>query len=100
MTAEELLSSIDQPAPPDGLDVPLRGLWHAARGEWDEAHVLVQDDPSPDAAWVHAHLHRVEGDLSNAGYWYGRAGRRMPSESIEQERATIAEALLAEADGD
>jgi hypothetical protein len=44
-------------------------------GDWNAAHELVQDDPSPEAAWMHAHLHRVEGDLANAGYWYRRADR-------------------------
>ena len=58
-------------------------------GDWDGAHALVQDDPSPEAAWVHAHLHRVEGDLSNARYWYRRAGRPEATESLEAERARL-----------
>jgi hypothetical protein len=69
-----------------------------AVGDWDGAHKLVQDDPSPEAAWVHAHLHRVEGDLSNAGYWYRRAGKPQASNSLEDERQEIAEAL-SEAQG-
>ena len=46
----------------------------------------MQDDPSPEAAWVHAHLHRVEGDLSNAGYWYRRAGKPQVTDDLEEER--------------
>jgi hypothetical protein len=62
-------------------------------GDWDGAHAIVQDDPSPDAAWVHAHLHRVEGDLGNTAYWYRRAGRAVASGNLDAERRTIAEAL-------
>ena len=71
----------------------LKALELLAAGDWEGAHVLVQDDPSPEAAWVHAHLHRVEGDMSNAGYWYRRAGRPPASNSLEDERRTIASAL-------
>jgi hypothetical protein len=93
-TAEELLDSTSQDLPPAGLNAPLRGLWHAARGEWDRAHEIVQDDDSADAAWVHAHLHRIEGDLDNAGYWYGQARRPVSRLSLEEERAAIARELL------
>ena len=58
-----------------GLTVPLRALWYAAKGNWKRAHELVQDDPSYEAAWIHAYLHRVEGDLGNARYWYHQAGK-------------------------
>ena len=66
-----------------------------AGGDWDGAHALVQDDSSPEAAWVHAHLHRVEGDLSNAAYWYRRAGRPVATGALDEERAEIAAALEA-----
>ncbi len=72
-------------------------LSRLAAGDWDGAHALVQDDPSADAAWVHAHLHRVEGDLSNAGYWYRRAGRPVATDSLEEERRAIQQALAGEA---
>jgi hypothetical protein len=78
---------------PRDVDGPLKGLWLAAKGEWDAAHVLVQDDPSREAAWVHAHLHRVEGDLDNAAYWYGMAGRPVSRAALEAERDEIAKAL-------
>lgn len=62
-------------------------------GDWDGAHALVQDDPSPEAAWVHAHLHRVEGDLANAAYWYRRAGRPVATGDLHEESQAIAHAL-------
>jgi len=80
------------------LPAPLLGLWREARGDWDGAHAAVQDDSSRDAAWVHAYLHRKEGDLSNAGYWYARARRPEFRGSLETEWAEIASALLAQRD--
>jgi hypothetical protein len=71
----------------------LRALSLVAAGDWEAAHDLVQDDPSPEAAWVHAHLHRAEGDLANAGYWYRRAGRPQAASSLEEERVAIEKAL-------
>ena len=94
MKFEEFNGSLDRSQPPDGLTVPLRGLWHCAKGDWDKSHILVQDDPGRDAAWVHAHLHRIEGDLDNARYWYNRAGRPMANDPIEAEREAMARALL------
>ena len=64
-----------------------------AGGEWDRAHRLVQNDASAEAAWVHAYLHRKEGDLANAGYWYGRAGRPVATTGLSQEWQEIAAAL-------
>lgn len=71
----------------------LKALSLAASGNWDGAHQIVQDDPSPEAAWVHAHLHRVEGDLSNAGYWYRRAGKPVATGDLGEERNAIEKAL-------
>ena len=84
-------------APPAGLSPPLKALWHAARGEWDAAHgIAQQQEGEPRHDWVHAHLHRVEGDLGNAGYWYRRAGKPMPQGDLDAERDAIVAALLAE----
>ncbi len=69
-------------------------LWHDARGDWARAHEIVQDLTSPDASWVHAYLHRREGDDSNARYWYGRAGRQACRLSLDDEWTQIAGALL------
>ena len=76
----------------------LLALWCEARGDWERAHALAQAEPDERAgAWVHAYLHRVEGDAGNAAYWYARAGRRAPAQgaSFTEERAAIAAALLA-----
>ncbi|ETX14436.1 hypothetical protein OCH239_02400 [Roseivivax halodurans JCM 10272] len=62
-------------------------------GEWEAAHDIAQDDPGPEAAWLHAHLHRVEGDEGNAAYWYSRAGREKFPGTVEEERAALREAL-------
>lgn len=64
--------------PPAGASGALQALWHDARADWDAAHNAAQDDHSRDGSWVHAYLHRKEGDEGNAGYWYARAGRRAP----------------------
>jgi hypothetical protein len=72
---------------------PLRALRLLADGDWDGAHNIVQDDPSAEAAWVHAHLHRIEGDLSNAGYWYTRAGQPVAEGDLAAERVAIEAAL-------
>ena len=74
-------------------DGPIRALELCAQGEWDAAHAIVQDDPSLEAAWVHAHLHRVEGDPSNAAYWYSRAARPVCQGDLDAERAAITAAL-------
>ncbi len=76
-----------------GSDGLLQALKLAAAGDWDGAHRIVQDDPSAEAAWVHAHLHRVEGDLGNAGYWYRRAGKPVATGALDAEREAIAKAL-------
>jgi hypothetical protein len=86
--------SLSRSAPPARLRPALQGLWWAAKGEWDRAHTLVQDEESTEAAWVHAYLHRVEGDLPNAGYWYRRAGRASASGSLDEEWQAIAADLL------
>jgi hypothetical protein len=79
------------------LSAPLRALREEAAGRWDAAHRTVQDDHSPEAAWVHAYLHRREGDLANAGYWYARAGRPRFQGSLEAEWEHIVRTLLEEA---
>ena len=88
--------SLDGAAPPTGLSKPLQALWQEAKGAWDEAHSLAQEDKGPAGAWVHAYLHRVEGDLRNAGYWYRRAGRPASEQALREEWRAIATALLAE----
>lgn len=82
-------------APPAGATELEQALWHDARGDWERAHACAQEVHDRDGSWVHAYLHRKEGDLGNAGYWYARAGRPMPPPSValEAEWAQIARAL-------
>jgi hypothetical protein len=88
-------ASLSDAAPAPGLEPPLAALWWAAKGHWDEAHKIVQDEASADAAWVHAYLHRVEGDLGNAGYWYRQAGHPVATGPLETEWEQITSALIA-----
>jgi|SRR5215470_7559952 len=86
-------ATLSNAAPAAGLAPPLAALWWAAKGDWDAAHKIVQDESTSDAAWVHAYLHRVGGDLSNAGYWYRQAGKPVAKDSLEAEWQRIADAL-------
>jgi len=95
MTLAEFQASQNQSTPPSGLPPALRALWFDAKGEWDKAHELAQEDNGPSGDWVHAYLHRKEGDTSNARYWYVRAGKPVYSGSLEEEWTAISEALLA-----
>ena len=90
----EFKASLSGAAPAPQLDAPLAALWWAAKGGWDQAHEIVQDEPTADAAWVHAYLHRVEGDSGNAGYWYRRGARPVAAGSLETEWERMVSALL------
>ncbi|MCA1436594.1 hypothetical protein I6F33_26985 [Bradyrhizobium sp. BRP20] len=90
----DFIASISGAAPAPDLNAPLAGLWWAAKGDWDRAHTIVQAESSREAAWVHAYLHRVEGDLGNAGYWYRQAGQPAAKDSLEAEWERIAATLL------
>jgi hypothetical protein len=96
MTFDDFRESLQRDGPPRALDHALTALWWDAKGDWRTAHESAQQDESPGAAWVHAYLHRKEGDLSNAAYWYGRAGKELPQYSLEHEWREITKALLAE----
>jgi hypothetical protein len=86
-------ASLSGIAPVPGLEPPLAALWWAAKGEWDKAHKIVMNEGTADAAWVHAYLHRVEGDLGNAGYWYRQASQPVAKDSLEAEWSRIVAAL-------
>lgn len=88
-------ASLDASAPPPDLSAALEALWWDAHGDWERAHERAMSDEGAEAAWVHAYLHRKEGDLSNAGHWYRRAGRAMPDGPLEAEWEAIAAALLS-----
>jgi hypothetical protein len=85
---------LEREAPPTGAAPALAALWWIRKGDWDRAHEIVMNDHSGDAAWVHALLHRIEGDQSNAGYWYRQAHRPTPTGTTDAEWEAIADALL------
>jgi hypothetical protein len=91
MTFSELQSLAKSPK---NLSPLLQAMWHEHQGEWEASHTLAQDVNTPDGSWVHAYLHRKEGDISNARYWYHQAGRQMPTISLEKEWEAIVTALL------
>ncbi|GAB4419243.1 MAG: hypothetical protein OHK0039_31490 [Bacteroidia bacterium] len=91
---EAFLQSLQGVEPPAGLSPALLALWHDGRGDWAQAHALVQDEPDRASAWVHAYLHRKEGDTWNADYWYRHAGRQRPQLSLEAEWQALVAALL------
>jgi hypothetical protein len=94
MTFDELeAAAASRTPPPAGAPPLVRALWHDATGDWDGAHRLAQDVESDQGAWVHAYLHRREGDIGNAHYWYRRAGRPPATGTLEDEWREIAAAL-------
>jgi hypothetical protein len=97
MNIDTFRQSLAASEPPPDLDRPLQGLWWDAKGEWDRAHARAQEEDTPESAWVHAYLHRKEGDLANAAYWYRRAGRPMPQDNLDAEWLTIVTELLSDA---
>jgi hypothetical protein len=93
MTFDEFKATLTQTSPPP-VGPLLTALWHDARGDWDAAHGVAQEVDDKAGAWVHAYLHRKEGDLGNAGYWYRRAGQPVATDSLEEEWTRIATVLL------
>ena len=97
MTLSVFKASLSSDTPPAEISKPLRALWEDARGNWETAHALAQDVPDESGAWVHAYLHRKEGDQANAAYWYRRARQPVAHDSLESEWQRIVTQLL---DGD
>jgi hypothetical protein len=94
MNLQEFRDSLRGDEPPRELSVALAGLWWDAKGDWTRAHESAQQDEGPAGAWVHAYLHRKEGDASNARYWYERAGKSPARTSLDEEWVEISRALL------
>jgi hypothetical protein len=97
MKLSEFKRSISETSPPPGLTPAIAALWWAAKDDWERAHALVMDEGGQDCAWIHAYLHRLEGDLGNARYWYGKAGKAPARGSSGAEWDSIAAVLLAAA---
>jgi hypothetical protein len=94
MTLEEFRDSLLHDDPPKELNLGITALWWDAKGDWTKAHESAQQDDGPASAWVHAYLHRKEGNTSNAAYWYQRAGKSASRKSLSEELSEIARALL------
>lgn len=95
MTLSEFRATLNGAAPDPAADLALQALWWVAKGDWDRAHACVQQaEGTPRCDWVHAHLHRLEGDGANAGYWYRRAGRASCAAPLDAEWDAIATGLL------
>jgi len=94
MSPSEFKRSLSGKNPPAGLSPALKALWWAGKDDWDKAHKIVMAEDDKESAWVHAYLHRVEGDLGNADYWYRQARRKAATGKLDAEWAAIAAALL------
>jgi len=95
MTLGDFEASLRGGIPPANVSALAQALWYERRGEWTRAHEITQDIDTDDASWVHAYLHRREGDLSNARYWYRAAGKAPATGSLDDEWRTIVATLLA-----
>jgi hypothetical protein len=94
MTLDDFRRSLTAAQPPAELTLALAGLWWDAKGDWTRAHESAQQDEGIEGSWVHAYLHRKEGDQGNAAYWYSRAGKPVCRESLDVEWLNIVRALL------
>jgi hypothetical protein len=94
MTFEEFNASLQHTAPPAQMSAVLQSLWHQGKGDWEASHNIAQDIHTNDGSWIHAHLHRAEGDLGNASYWYHRANKPVSKKSLSDEWEEIVRALL------
>ena len=94
MNLKDFKSSIASRRMPEKMSEELKAMWHDGAGEWDRAHDIAQEISGAEGSWVHAYLHRKEGDQSNASYWYSRAGQPVCKTSLDEEWADITTALL------
>lgn len=95
MTLADFNRTLSAGAPPENISPALLALWHDARGDWEAAHDIAQSVDDNSGAWVHAYLHRKEGDAANAAYWYRRARKPVATDALGAEWDRIASALLA-----
>lgn len=93
MDIDEKITSFLTTNPGEGNPY-LLALWYDAKGDWEKSHVIIQDIETKEAAYIHAYLHRKEGDIWNADYWYRRAGKSRPSISLEKEWRELVSSYL------
>lgn len=94
MNLAEFKQTLLRAQPPKALSPALKALWWDAKGNWDKAHDFAQQKDDSDGAWVHAYLHRKEGDLANAGYWYRQADKPVVTQPLKREWTMIVRRLL------
>ena len=94
MDLSSFKESLPGKEPPQNASVYLKALWYDAKGEWEKAHKLIQDVEDTNAAWIHAYLHRKEGDIGNADYWYRHAGKKRPAISLQKEWEEMVNAFI------
>ena len=97
MDLARFTNSLERDVPPEGLSLAAQALWWDAKGRWTQAHQCAQAQDDKHGAWVHAYLHRKEGDQANAAYWYRRAGNPPATTSLDEEWKQIARALIESA---
>lgn len=95
MTLHEFKATLSSNLPPNGISNLLEAMWYDGKGDWEASHNIAQDIHSKEGSWIHAYLHRKEGDDGNAGYWYARAGKKFPSIGLEEEWEEICSELLS-----
>lgn len=94
MTSAQFFASLDQSQPAAELSPYLKSLWYDGKGDWENAHRIIQDIEDSTAAWIHGYLHRKEGDNGNAAYWYRKANKKISLLSLEEEWKEIVIALI------
>ena len=95
MNLSDFKKSLQQENPPNGMAPLLLALWHDAKGNWEQSHDIVSEIETKDASMIHAYLHRKEGDIWNADYWYRRAGTKRPDISLEDEWEYLVSRFIA-----
>ena len=95
MNLESFIASVVADDPPAGLSPYLLSLWYDAKGDWNKAHDIIQDEENKNGSWIHAYLHRKEGDIWNADYWYRKAGKTRPAHSLDDEWKEIVSGMLS-----
>ncbi|HRI80466.1 MAG TPA: hypothetical protein PLR06_13115 [Cyclobacteriaceae bacterium] len=96
MTLQQFTETTTTSRPPENISPLLEAMWYDAQGDWSKAHEVAQQIETPNGAWIHAFLHRKEGDVSNAGYWYRMAGKSFPNQTLKEEWGEIVSFLLRE----
>jgi hypothetical protein len=94
MNIADFVKSLSLDSPPTNISEELQALWYDGKGNWNKAHDIAQDIYNDNGSWIHAYLHRKEGDLQNAHYWYRKAGKTLPAVSLNMEWIQLSEHFL------